>query len=374
MKQKIVINTNKYLPYSETFIQNHIEGLNHYEAVVFASERSKNGLTPKCTNEYIIKDRLLGEITDRAYKLGVIPPAALKYLKNCEVKLIHSHFGQNGYAAIKLAKKLNVSLITTFHGADIVRDVVIPSDGRLLNKFTQDLTTLAENGDCFIAVSAFIKRKLIEKGFPAEKIRTNYIGIDRDKFQLDKRIIRQKSIVCVARHVKYKGIDILINAMQKINVSKPDWKLILVGDGPETEKLKHHALKSNANVEFLGRLKPHQVKDILSRSSIYCQSSIKLDNGHEEALALTIIEAQAMGLPAVVFDSGGMPEAININKSGFVAKAGCALDLSNKLLKLIESEPMRRDFSSEAIKFVSKKHCLKTQTRKLESIYSEFIK
>ena len=115
----IAINTNKYLPYSETFIKNHIEGVNKFDCIVFASEKIKSGLKPECKSEYIIKDTFIGKVQDVIYKLGFNLPGLLKYLVYNKVSLIHSHFGQNGYASIAVAKKLNIPHVTTFHGLDL---------------------------------------------------------------------------------------------------------------------------------------------------------------------------------------------------------------------------------------------------------------
>jgi glycosyltransferase involved in cell wall biosynthesis len=374
MRKVVIINTNKFLPYSETFIKNHIEGVQKYDVVVLVSELLDNGLMVENKPVLVIKNLFLGSLRDILYKLGFIVPFYDDFKRN-NIKLIHSHFGQNGYASLIVAKKLKIPHVTTFHGLDISLNVIeSKKDGKLLNKFRKDIEYLQVNGDVFIAVSKFIAGKLIERGFSRSKVIVNYLGIDTNYFKLpEKRLTRLNQIICVARHVEYKGLEYLLSAMAEVNRIYPSWKLVLIGDGKETDKLKAIAETGNNNVEFRGRLTSQEIKHELSVSKIYCQTSVKLDNGHEEALALTIVEAQAMGVPAIVFNSGGMPEAIVPDESGFVVEEKNIKDLAGKIICLIEDVMLWKRFSQRAIDNVKENHCFNKQLAKLEVIYDTLI-
>jgi glycosyltransferase involved in cell wall biosynthesis len=373
--RNILVTTNKLLPYSETFIKNHVEGLHGFQSMILASELLSHGIQVKCNSIVIIKDLTFGSVQDVLYKMGFILPSMISFLKSHDFKLIHSHFGQNGHASVELASRLKIPHVTTFHGLDITLNSVSPKHhGRLLKRFHDNFEKLQTRGDLFIAVSNFIRDKLIEKGFSKDKIVTNYIGIDTKYFKPpanDSK--REKVIICVARHVEYKGICYLIDAMAKINAIYPEWKLLLIGDGILTESLKLRAMNSNINVEFAGRLAPSQIRQELSTAKIYCQPSIRLENGHEEALALTIVEAQAMGLPAVVFNTGGMPEAINPNKSGFVVEEKNVAELADRILILIENDNVWNEFSKAAVIYANTNHCFFEQIVKLENLYNDLI-
>tara|TARA_R100001244_G_scaffold15162_1_gene16671 strand:+ start:97344 stop:98399 length:1056 start_codon:yes stop_codon:yes gene_type:complete len=342
---------------------------------VLASETVKYGLEVQQLENLIIKNLSYGTLKDKIFKLGFIPSELKRFLLNSQIGLVHSHFGQNGFASLKLAKFLDVPHVTTFHGLDITLDNVNKNQhGILLHKMHKNMGLLQENGNLFIAVSDFIKHKLIHKGFPENKIITNYIGIDTDYFSVKNGTVRENNIICVARHVTYKGINYLISAMEIINKHYPDWKLILIGDGPISNELKMQAKRASINVIFKGRLNSEEVKNELEKAKIYCQPSTKLENGHEEALALTIVEAQAMHLPAVVFDSGGMPEAIIPNKSGLVAAADDCEDLAAKIQSLISDFHLWNEFSQNARENAVKNHCFDKQIHKLEIIYKNLVK
>ena len=330
-----------------------------------------DGLTVECEDVVIIKDRLLGNLQDKLFKLGITPYSITKEIAALRPSLLHSHFGQNGFASLPLTKRLKIPHITTFHGFDItVKDISVDNVGMLHNRFRKNISIMQESGTLFIAVSNFIKQKLLSLGFEEKKIVTHYLGIDLDKFKPPLSVTKQEKIVCIARHVEYKGHQYLIDAMQKVNAKFPNAELVIVGNGPLTIELKKRADSLKINCRFTGRLTQEEVRKELETSKVYCQPSVKLENGHEEALALTIVEAQAMGIPAVVFESGGMPEAIVNGKSGYVVPEKDVEALADKISLLLGDSEKWGTFSKEAVIQVTTRHNIKKQQNLLEDLYN----
>lgn len=373
MKQSIIIHTNKLLPYSETFIKHHIDGLKLFEPVVLYSQKV-NGLSVK-SETISSAGKSNTKFSEYAFKLGYISPELKRRLSVHKPVLIHSHFGQNGYASVPISKKLKIPNVTTFHGFDVtINNPSLQTVGVLHWLFRKRINQLIKNGDLFIAVSNFIKGKLLDLGFPEDKIIVNYLGVDCEKFYPNLMASKEKAIVCVARHTKYKGIEYLLEAFEIFNRDQPGYKLLLVGDGDLHDTLKNKAEKCAGEVVFTGRLPQEKIIELLQNSSLYVQPSICLPNGHEEALALTIVEAQACGLPCIVFNSGGMPEAILDGKSGFVAEHKNSHDLAEKMRNILKNHEIRDSMAKEARAFVLKSHNHKTQTGKLEEIYQNMLK
>jgi colanic acid/amylovoran biosynthesis glycosyltransferase len=183
-------------------------------------------------------------------------------------------------------------------------------------------------------VSEFVREQLITLGFDRDSTITNYLGIDVAKFRARSGVKRQRKIVCIARHVKYKGHKYLIEAMAKVNAIFPKVKLVIVGTVPLTESLKQAASQLQINCMFTVRLTSDEVQTELETAMVYCQPSIAMDNRHEEALALNIVEAQSMGVSAVVFNSGGMSEALIENESGHVVEQRYTSELAVKIVDL----------------------------------------
>jgi len=372
--QRIAIHTNKLLPYSETFIKNHIEGLTAFESIVIGSEEEQDGLELNVKEKFIIKEQRFGKLLDIMHKIGITIPSLSDFIIKNNAKLIHSHFGQNGYSSVGIGKALAIPHITTFHGSDIsIDELDFRKIGISHYLFRKNIKKLQKNGDLFIAVSGFIKRKLLEKGFDEKRVITNYLGIDTQYFTAKPSIEREKTVVCIARHVPVKGHKYLISAFKKVNQFDPCICLKIVGTGPETERLNLLAKEAAINIAFTGRLSVEQVKLELNKAKVYCQPSVRLGSGHEEALALTIVEAQSMGVPAVVFDSGGMPEAIEDNKSGFVVEEKNVEKLAQKIITLFSDDELWNDFSQHARAQVELRHNTVKQTEKLEGLYKQLI-
>lgn len=253
VKQNILIYANHLLPYSETFIRSHVCHLKKYNGILLGQNILHSGLDIKNINNQVINDGVLGKMDSFLSKLGLLTPRLKRKLLQMSPVLIHAHFGPNGYITLPFSHFLKIPHITTFHGYDItIEDVSIAKNGVTHYLFKKNLERLKVNGDAFVAVSKFIEKKLIENGFPKNKIFHNYLGIDCNFFKADQTIERKKTILCVGRLVPYKGQKYLIEAMQIVQKQNPDYELIFLGDGPEMHDLEQYSFKLGINVSFEG--------------------------------------------------------------------------------------------------------------------------
>lgn len=108
-----------------------------------------------------------------------------------------------------------------------------------------------------------------------------------------KNKMHLKVFLAIGNHITVKGFDILLNAWSKIDT---DWKLRIVGlDEKQTIKLKLLIEDNNINnIELYGKVR--NVNDFYKNASVFLLPSRK------EATPLVIVESQAHGLPAIVFD------------------------------------------------------------------------
>src|SRR3569833_691489 len=104
----------------------------------------------------------------------------------------------------------------------------------------------------FLCVSDFLKRVLIAKGFPEQKIDVHYTGIDTHRFTPDPQAVREPIVLFVARLVEKKGCESLIETMAKVQSAVPESSLIVIGDGPLRAKLESKAAALLHRTQFLG--------------------------------------------------------------------------------------------------------------------------
>ena len=417
-KKTIIIYRDELLSYSETFIPAQAESLTNYQAIYTGTQRTQK-LNPLISPEKIItlsdfanflfwkkNLRLFGIINDRWI-------TALKKRSPC---LIHCHFGTDGFWAAKLAKKLKIPLIVTFHGYDITKQLLVLDsfenyESKQNTRFFQEIINtwndflarliyelplnnsqipnwlmpnyitskqrqielVFKEADCIIAVSQFIRSKLIENGCPPEKIKVHYIGVDVDKFQPDPNIKREPIVLFVGRLVEKKGCEYLIRAMAQIQKIKPDVKLVIIGDGDLRPTLEKLAADLLINYIFLGVQTPEQVKAWMNKASIFSVPSVIARSGDAEAFGIVFAEAQAMSLPVVSFASGGIPEAVIHEQTGFLAPEKDVENIAKYIINLLQDEQLRENFAIAGRNLIVTKFNLKQQTLKLEKIYDEIL-
>jgi glycosyltransferase involved in cell wall biosynthesis len=282
---------------------------------------------------------------------------------------VHAHFGSGGALALPIAKRRNLPLIVTFHGSD----ATMKDEWSVKSHFSQRLylqkrKDLANYGRMFLAVSGFVKEKLVAVGFSEHKVQIYHIGIDPDFFQ-PVPLNREPLVVFVGRLEKNKGCDYLILAMAKVQQKSPNAELVVIGDGIERQRLENLAREVDCRCRFVGTAGPTHVKEWLNKAQVFCVPSVTAESGISEGFGLVFVEAQAMGVPVVSFRTGGIPEAVEDGVTGFLGKERDWEFLANKIRFLLENPDIRQRFAGAGRSRVCALFDLAKQARSLEAIY-----
>ena len=153
-----------------------------------------------------------------------------------------------------------------------------------------------------------------------------------------------KKIISAGRLTEGKGFDLLIESMKPVSEKYSDWKLEIFGEGDEKDKLtnliKTYGLEKNVEIkEFTSDLEGE-----MSKSSFFVLAS------KHEGFGLVLVEAQATGLPVISFDcKTGPKEIINNNKDGVLVETENVTQLSEEIIKMIESREKRVEMSQNAV-------------------------
>ena len=146
--------------------------------------------------------------------------------------------------------------------------------------------------DVILANSSFIARR-IRKIYRRES-EVLYPPVDVDLFSYQDK--KSDYYLTASRLVPYKRIDLIMEAFRGM----PDQKLIVIGDGPDSEKIRKLAA---ANIQWLG----HQSTEALRK---YMQNARAFIFAAREDFGITPLEAQACGTPVIAFREGGVAETI----------------------------------------------------------------
>ncbi|MTJ06458.1 glycosyltransferase [Anabaena sp. UHCC 0204] len=391
MKKNVIIYRDQLIPYSETFIPAQVENFSSHTGFYVGNTRLPSAKSMISPNKTIILGELVSppELWKTAYKLAEFcHPNWIKHLQALSPILIHAHFGLDGVLALPLAKKLNIPLIVTFHGYYATADIdlnqrktwydysldYLKRRGQFYRElYIKKRDRLFQEADCFIAVSEFIRSKLIEKGCPPEKIKVHYIGIDIDKFTSVPNIQREPVVLFVGRFVEKKGCEYLIRAMAQVQKIMPNVELVMIGDGPLRSTLENIAANSLNRYRFLGVQPPEIVKEWMTRSFLLCAPSITTSQGESEGLPIVILEAMAMGLPVISSVHAGIPEAIIHEQTGLLTQERDWEAIAKSILTLLEDQQLRDSLAIAGRSCVEQKFNLKSNTAQLEETYNSIL-
>lgn len=156
----------------------------------------------------------------------------------------------------------------------------------------------SENVNFFIANSNHIAEKI--KRIYKRNSTVIYPPVDVDKFDVSEN--RDEYYVTASRLVPYKKVDLIVRAFNQM----PDKKLLIIGSGPEKEKIK---MLAGANVEFLGYQPTEQLKEYLKKAKAFVFAA-------EEDFGIIVVEAMACGTPVIAFNKGGTAESVVNGKTG----------------------------------------------------------
>ncbi len=364
------------MPKSETFVLAQANNLRQFNPYYAGIQHSGGLPLPEDRMCSLAGRGWYGAAAARWFKLTGNSPAFLAKLRRIEPALVHAHFEESGLAALPLTRELDIPLITTFHGYDATAVQINSGPRRVLNRvYGHQRRRLQREGSLFVAVSEFIRQKLIERGYPEERTVTVPIGVDVDMFMPQQKPPPGPMVLFVGRLVEKKGVTYLLEAMAEVAKERKDVRLVLIGEGPLMPELvdKACALKL-PNVIFLGARDLATVRQQMSIASLLVAPSVTAASGDSEGLPIVVCEAQAMGLPVVGTHHAGIPEIVKHEKNGFLVPERSVQQLAQGISLILSKSDLRHQMGLAARENVCLNFNLKIQTAKLEDFYQQVVR
>ncbi len=185
--------------------------------------------------------------------------------------------------------------------------------------------------DVFFSLSRFIT-ELLRKGGISEENIVKVVNIP--DIRISEKQISLKDDLPIITYIgdlgKIKGVEMLIRAFGKIDTEA---RLIIVGDGPEREKLEKLAGK---NVEFLGKIDHDVIHSVYQRSDVIVVPSL-----WPEPLSRVLLEAAYFGKPVIATHVGGTPDVVKDGYNGLLVEPKVE-ELAAKLKSLVENPNLLR--------------------------------
>ncbi|WP_047547849.1 glycosyltransferase [Psychroserpens sp. Hel_I_66] len=293
------------------------------------------------------------------------------FLVENDIDLIHAHFGMvgNRIAYLKTQQVIlgSVKLITTFHGYDL-----IPS--KLLD-YKAGYRHLFAKANVFTVNTPYLKSIL-------QQINSNNIpcyilpvGLDTDFFKREatKQNHTNFNLVFCGKLIPLKGPDLAISIVKKLqDLGYRDVRLHILGDGALRKDLECQIEDSNLQevVYIHGKQTQVQIRAFFEKSDLFLLPGLyEKKTGRAETQGLVIQEAQAMELPVVVSDAGGMKYGLLPNESGFVIKENDINAFVEVIERLILDPKLCKDMGSIGRQFVKKNYDNQVLLKKMLEIY-----
>ena len=368
----VAIYRRGFLPLSETFISDHIQGLNRYNPIIITENilngYSINGHTPHLLHRAQAGkyEKVYNRLTGRYRHVGDVLSAP-------STRLIHAHFLQDGANILSLAARRNIPLVVTAHGYDATvtaREHARRTEGLWYLMLKPFLLRYAHG---IICVSQWIKQCLLDAGYPDHKLRVIPLGIDTSSLPPPPAAHGRRGALFVGRLVEKKGVNFLLDAWAKLPERIRSEPLTIIGDGPLMSTLVAQAHRLGIQPHFLGARSRAEVFAAMARHRIFAMPSVRAANGDSEGLPIVLMEAQAMGMAVIAFDDGPMREAIKPGMTGLLARSRNSHDFADHLQTLLGAPDLCGDFGRAGRSHVAAKFDLRNRVAALEDYYDEIL-
>lgn len=217
----------------------------------------------------------------------------------------------------------------------------------------------------FMTVSESTKADLISWGIKDKNIQVIHNGIT-----VPKKVIAKKekipTLIFLGALSKDKGIDTAIRVFSILNKNRILQYWVVGGSSPEyLEYLKLQAQKLGLGkrIRFFGFVSEKKKFELLKKARILVNPSVR------EGWGLVIIEAAAMGTPAVAFNSPGLRNSIIDQETGLLSKESTAKSMADSINSLLTNQPLLDNLGRKAIKRSHKFNWEKASKKSLDLIY-----
>jgi glycosyltransferase involved in cell wall biosynthesis len=240
----------------------------------------------------------------------------MQLLVKLKPDVIHIHqVNRAAYFVARIAQKLNIRVVTTAWGSDVL---LIPKQ----NAFFKYLVTQTLKNSAIVTADSQDMIQAMKALHPLGNYKLLQYGIDPIQALEKEKIVYSNRL-----HEPLYRIEKVIDYFKEFSAQHPDWKLVIAGTGSQTEHLKSLVNESNlsSKTSFVGWQKKPE------NSAWYAKSSIYISIPTSDGTSVSVLEAMSASCIPVVADLPVSHEWIVSEKNGIIEKSG-----ENPLLKALE--------------------------------------
>lgn len=371
----VAVYREDLLPVSECFVTEQTRHLERYHPFLVGTRRIPTAPAPDLPAVVLTDGPGLPQAARvAAYRLGGV--GLRRRVAARRPSIVHAHFGPDAVQAMPLARRLAVPLVVTTHGYDVLTRPAALATSHRGRRYLAARPRLGREAALLLPVSDYLRGRMLEQGFPAEKVRTHYLGVDTQFFDPATVAAARPgtgALLFVGRLVPQKGVADLLHAVAECARTHPGVRLTVAGDGPQRADLERLAADLRVDARFVGSCSRETVRAHLAAADVLLSASHTHVDGWTEAFGLTTVEAQAMQVPVVAYAAGGLTEAVADGQTGLLVGEGDVRGLAVALTRLLDDPTTATAMGLRGRARTLRVFDLKRQTASLEGLYDEVL-
>lgn len=290
---------------------------------------------------------------------------AWRLTRGGEYDLIHAHYWLSGVAALALRRRWAVPVLQMFHTLGRLKNRVARSGAELEPAIRlAEETRIVSAADRIVAANVVERAELLrDHGAHAQRIATIPCGVDTELFAPGDRAAARRALgldgrptlLWVGRIAPIKGLDTLLDAVERLHVTGTAVRLLIVG-GDADEPWNGHERALRDQIERLGLsdavsfLGP-QPQDLLP--TYYVAADVTVVPSYYESFGMVALEAMACGSPVIASRVGGLVTTVRDGVTGFLVPESDVGALADRIQALIADPDLRWRIGREGVRWAA---------------------
>ncbi len=283
-------------------------------------------------------------------------------------RLIHFEFGALAPGREDLGELLDARLVVSFRGYDL---------NRVGLEDPEHYAEVWRRADALHFLGRDLRRRALERGCPARRKHALIPpALDPELFDPGQRRHRDAAgsedrplrVLSVGRLEWEKGYDYSLAALRLLEDRGLACEMRIVGDGSQLAAVAfaRHQL-GLSGVELLGARDADAVREEMRRADVFLHLAVS------EGFGNAVVEAQAMALPVVASDAGGLPENVRDGDTGFIVPRRDPAAAAERLSELARDPALRQRMGEAGRRRAVEHFQLADQAKSFDRLYRELL-
>jgi glycosyltransferase involved in cell wall biosynthesis len=285
-----------------------------------------------------------------------------------DVILAHTPVPFAAEVAGRVARQARIPFVVTYHAGRLRGSAPMLDAMAALHRATFE-SRMLRSAAGLIAVSPFVRERAL--GRFRDRVSIVPPGVDATMFSPngapDGRTIL--FVGPLSKAYRWKGIDVLWDAFDRVRRDRPDAQLVLVGEGDRVDEFSKRASATGGAVRLAGRLSDKELASAYRACSVLVLPSTT----EAESFGMVLAEANACGRPVVGSRIGGIPSFVRDGENGLLVPPGNVEALAAAIRRILDEPAISRRMGRQGRERVVKDHDWDQLSRQTEVILSDAI-